>query len=139
VCVVFSYYISTYDGILSNFLPSYFDYGVTLLNSMLITFPLTALALNCIFLKFKNKLLAIFLVSCFDIFIFYHLISFYFTYWGRWDWVDSLGVFNVPVMCIPFCICRVTFIRVLPLKRSKEFIKLYFISFVVLLVFLIFV
>ncbi len=133
LCVIITYYFLNHDGILIGILPSSFDRAVGLLNFVFTIFFLVASAFNCIFLKFKDKLNGVVIVSVVDSFIFLLLIIFYFQYWGRWDWTYSLGIFNSFVLAIPFCICRVIFIKILPFERSKEFIKLYHISFIILL------
>lgn len=133
ICEVIAHYTSNPDGgILSKIVfPS--SYTILFFNNIFITFFFSIISFNLIFLKFKRKLLSVFLVSFFDLFLFFHLALFYFTRWGRWEWTYSLGIFNIFILSISFCVCRVIFIKILPLERSKDFIKLYHISFIILL------
>ena len=113
-----------------------FGYLIPLLNFRLLSFFLTAAAFNCIFLKFRNKLLAILLISFLDTLLFISLFIVYFFLFllGRSELL--IGGFSTFVLPIPFCICRVIFIKILPLKRSEDFIKLYRFSFLIFLLLL---
>jgi len=133
---LFTFLFLAHDGILSK-LPLPFaeiaNKVIEFLNFLFITFFFVSLAFNLIFLKFKNKFIGTFLVSVFDSSLFVLIVIFQFLYWARWDWTYSLGVFGVFILYIPFAICRVIFIKILPLERSKDFIKLYQVSLIILL------
>ncbi|MEM6431057.1 MAG: hypothetical protein AAF708_17605 [Deinococcota bacterium] len=135
-CMIAAPALSIHNGILGETLPPSFDRLTNYLDSQFTIFFLISLAFNCTFLKLKkgflflNGFLGIVLTSFFDLFlyIFYILSS---LIWSAF--VFSYGVFTLLISCFIFGTVRVAFTTFLPLKRSENFIGLYPISLVILL------
>jgi hypothetical protein len=121
------------EGIFARIALPFFSYLNTTTINLIATFFFIFVSFNSVFLKFRKKLFSIFLVSVFDLMLFFIWALFQFLYWGRWDWTRSLGSFSPYTSLIPFCVFHVIFIKILPLERSKDFIKLYHVSLLILL------
>lgn len=138
ICVVILPILVNHKGILVEDGRFFFSYIGILKMSRFTTFFLISSAFNCIFLKFSNKTRGVLITSLFDTVLYFLLILFYFLLWTGWEWAYYLGGLSVFLLSIPLGICRVIFIKILPLKRSKNLIKFYYISFAILLYFILF-
>lgn len=134
ICVVILPILANHKGILVEDGRFFFSYIGILKMSRFTSFFLISSAFNCIFLKFSNKTRGVLITSLFDTVLYFLLILFYFLLRTGWEWA-YLGGLTFFLLSIPLGICRVIFIKILPLKRSNNFIKSYYISFSILLYF----